>query len=425
MNSTVDHYPQTGVVAAVELNSNELARLEVGQSLSIGSDPGCDIPLTGEGIAATHCMLISNGHNLVLRDCFSKTGTFIDGQRIDEARLETGRTTLRIGDRELSVNLASDASRPVRDSPESTGSSDLELELQLQAANNEIQILTERIARTKAKPETQPEDDPFHDEMIQLLQTEIAELQRALIEQTAACPLSQTDDESTAQPSPGETELLVGRLEQLLDELQQKDEQVALLHSLLETAEEANRAEQEEREQLNAWVPDIEKRFAEREREWQAQYEKLEAENLRIAEERDRAEAAAIADTDDAKLEAVQRLANDLRREAESLRQQRDKTETENEHLRREIEAVEASVSREEVVRLAQERAELARMRHELEAQAQADDNKSSRAAQSVDTNIRVLRQHLMEVHEQEKLEREQRSLSNRIAGLWKRIDGR
>ena len=314
----------------------------------------------------------------------------------------------------------------LRDSIGPPGSAGLELELQLQAAKNEIQILTERIARTRTVPTAEPEVDPFRDEMIELLRMEVDELQRVLSEreQTAA-PTAYLSDNSAEQSSLEDTELLVGRLEQLLDELQQKDEQVALLHTLLETAEDANRAEQEEREQLNAWVPDIEKRFAQRELEWQTQYEKLKADNLRITTERDRAESAAIADTDSAKLEAVQRLARELRMESESLRQQLVKTAKENEHLRREIQSVQATVSREEVVRLARERAELARMRHELESHTQADDDKASRSEQSVDTNIRVLRQHLLEVHEQEKLEREQRSLSSRIAGLWKRIDGR
>jgi hypothetical protein len=431
MNNTVQHPLPTDVKAAVFLDGREVGQLMARGSLCIGSDPVSDIALDGDGIAATHCLLISNGHGVVLRDCFSKTGTYINGKRLPEATLEAN-TTVKIGDTELTVVLGHYDPPPVKDSNELSAER-REYELQIEAAHNEIQILTERISRTKSLPPVElvePDDDPFHDEMIELLRMEVDELQRALSErEQAAETATQLNGDSADESLPEDTELLVGRLEELLDELQQKDEQVALLHTLLETAEDANRAEQEEREQLNAWIPDIENRFAQREIEWQAKYEKLEADNLRIATERDRAEATAIADPGSAKLEAVQRLASELRTEAEALRQQMAETEKQNEHLQHELQSVQDSVSREEVVHLAQERAELARMRHELETHTQANDDRETRnKGQSVDTDIRVLRQHLLEVHEQEKqekLERHQRSLSGRIAGLWKRIDGR
>ena len=114
--------------------------------------------------------------------------------------------------------------------------------------------------------------------MIELLRAEVMDLQTALAER---------DQADTNPPPPAgsvaaddvlpqaDAEKLVARLEQLLLELQERDNQIATLTELLEAAETACRAEREERSQLDAWLKDIEERFGYREQEWRVQQDKL------------------------------------------------------------------------------------------------------------------------------------------------------
>ena len=55
-------------------------------------------------------------------------------------------------------------------------------------------------------------------------------------------------------PSRDEVEKLVVRLEELLAELDGKDEHIQVLQDLVLASETANQAEQEEREQLTKWL---------------------------------------------------------------------------------------------------------------------------------------------------------------------------
>ncbi len=80
---------------------------------------------------------------------------------------------------------------------------------------------------------------------------------------------------------------------------------------------------------------------------------------------------------------------------------------------------------REEQMQLAEERAEIARLRQELEVERQRRQNPAA-----IDSNLKLqaLRQHLNEIHkheQKEREEREERKLSSRIARLWHRLDGR
>ena len=74
----------------------------------------------------------------------------------------------------------------------------------------------------------------------------------------------------------------------------------------------------------------------------------------------------------------------------------------------------------EERTELAQARAELTRVKAEIAEQERPLQQMPDEAT----TQIYALRQHLQEIHEQEKHEREQRRFSRRIARLWKRFEG-
>lgn len=68
----------------------------------IGRDPGCDFSLNHPSVSTRHCELILSADGVVLRDCDSTNGTFVNGQPADEIWLEAGQQ-VRFGDVELVV----------------------------------------------------------------------------------------------------------------------------------------------------------------------------------------------------------------------------------------------------------------------------------------------------------------------------------
>ena len=312
--------------------------------------------------------------------------------------------------------------------PEDMGAQTIcRLRSQLQQANAEIGALRDRLefAATQIPPQ---DADPWQDEMTALLRAEIVELQTALAEKDSESSersyCSSADEDRTSDSvSPEESERLIERLEHLLLELHQRDEQVGLLNDLLEAAENANRAEQEERQRFNVWVSDIENRIGRQEEEWQAERQKLMANIGRLTVERDRAEATIAADTTMARNEAIQRVMHGLRDEAEALRRDLAQSTAASVQLRRELDEANRKDFREEAVQIAQERAQLARMRHEIEASRQIP----VKPVEMSDSNLRfrALREHLNEIHDKEKHVRVDAKLGSRISRLWSLLDGR
>lgn len=431
--------------------------LQEGQCLAVGSDPGVDICLIDDEIASTHCVISARGGCVTVRDCFSATGTFLDKAKVRESRL-TNDAEIRVGRCSILVKLScpaspspggsnlipaaaipapergADSSALVVPKSENVPADDLDtactvrkindLELQLQQAHAEIEVLQSRL--TTSSHVVAPSVDPYDEEMLQLLRAEILELQAALADR----------DQSTAEPrlehhsdcggeemlSKPDAEKLVERLEQLLQELQQRDDQISTLTELLEAAEAANRAELDERSQIDAWLRDIEQRCSDREHAWRLEQNKLQSELASIAAERDRAEAALNTDSSSVKLEATQNVMASLRDTAETQRQKLQEADQTISQLRRELETVKRDQPREERMQLAEERSEIARLRQELEIERQ---RKQDPAANDNNLKFQALRQHLNEIHEQEQKEREERRLSSRIARLWHRIEGK
>ncbi|MCP4786509.1 MAG: FHA domain-containing protein [Fuerstiella sp.] len=429
-----------------------------GERLLLGSDESSDVRLLENDVAASHCLISAESGRVTVRDCYSQAGTFVDGSRISEIQL-TGNAEVRIGTAVILVTLANRRT-PAADGEDNTASvsevngrgdtqqlppevdqtedeathklnpdASLEtmsdLQLQLDQARAEIEVLHNRLA-TAATLTPASASDPYQEEMLELLRAEVMDLQAALAEQhqTDANP----DSERSNQPNyddvlaKDEAEKLVNRLEGLLSELQERDEQVATLTELLGAAEEASRAERDERSQLDAWLHDIEERFGCREQEWQSQREKLQNDVQTMAAERDRAEAAINADCSSTKLEAAQNVLTALRDTAESQRLQLLESDQLVAQLRREVELAGRAQPHEELVQLAEERAEITRQRQELDA---ARHEESRPRPNEATLKLQVLREHLKEIHQQEQQEKEERKLSSRIARLWSRIDGR
>ncbi len=449
------------------------------ECLAIGSDPGADICLVDDDVASTHCMIIARGGVVTVRDCFSATGTFVDGVRVRDTQL-LANAELRVGKTTISVKLSRSTPNPAQSCPDESGGRGWtersegspaqscpdesggrgwtersegspgvsgrrpptqaiqqtekrntedssrrisSLESQLQQANAEIEVLQSRL--TAVTVVAAPQIDPYADEMLELLRAEIVDLQNALADrdQTSVSRSAfDVDAEADNMLSKPDSEKLVERLEQLLQELQQRDDQIATLTELLEIAEAANRAEREERSQIDSWLRDIERRCSDREHDWLTQRTKLQSEMAAIAAERDRAEAALSANSSNVKLEAVQNVLTSLRDTAEAQRQKLQHAEQTIAQLQRELESAKYVQPREERMQLAEERSEIARLRQELEVERQQKQNP---AVKDENLKFQALRQHLNEIHEQEQKAREERKLSSRIARLWQRLDGR
>ncbi len=427
------------------------------ECLSVGSDPSADICLIDDDVASTHCMIIAKGGVITVRDCFSETGTFVDKLRVRE-KLLLADAELMVGKSAISVKLSrkspqhpivrdcsilnsaqtsmananKSGSTAVAGDPESTVSPKAEspfatigqLELKLQQANAEIEVLQSRL--TAGMEVVAPGVDPYHEEMLELLRAEILDLQTALAvrDQSVASqlPAFDADSESDSVLTKPEAEKLVERLEQLLQELQERDDQIATLTELLEAAEAASRAEREERSQIDSWLRDIEQRCSDREQEWRSQQTRLQSELQAIAAERDHAEAALNAESSNVKLEAAQNVMTGLRETAELQRRKLHAAEQTVTQLQRELESTRNTEPREECMQLAEERSEIARLRQELEVERQ---RKQSPVANDENLKFQALRQHLNQIHIQEQKEREERKLSSRIARLWSRLDSK
>ena len=455
-------YCQNQLVAVLLLRSSgqncSVKEIHDGERLFVGSDESSDLRLTDDDVASTHCVISAESGCITVRDCYSQAGTSVDGNRISEMRL-TANVEIHVGTAVILVNLESQRTadadcsdttalppavsvqKPVQQLPSETKPieddgqhqrnpdaslrtiSDLQLQLDQSRAENEV--LHSRLAAAVTTAAVS-DSDPYQEEMLELLRAEVMDLQAALAEQyqAGADQTSKIRTKSSGDDvlSQDDAEKLVRRLEDLLLELQERDEQAATLTELLSAAEEANRAERDERAQLDAWLKDIEERFGCREQEWLAQRNRLQSVIETIAAERDRAEAAISADSSNTKLEAAQNVLTALRDTAESQRQQLVESEQTVARLRREIELAGRGRSHEESVQLAEERAELARQRQELES-ARRDESRPGPGEAIL--KLQVLREHLKEIHQQEQKEQEERKLSSRIARLWNRMEGR
>jgi len=68
----------------------------------LGRSPDADLQVVHSTISGFHCELELDRHELILRDCESTNGTFVDGEPVREARLMDGQTFC-VGDVEIFV----------------------------------------------------------------------------------------------------------------------------------------------------------------------------------------------------------------------------------------------------------------------------------------------------------------------------------
>lgn len=84
------------LVIKAENTQTQSLELRVGIN-RLGRSDVNDFPIDHPTISGLHCEIVREGDSVHVRDLDSTNGTFIDGKRIKEGRLETGQT-LQLGD---------------------------------------------------------------------------------------------------------------------------------------------------------------------------------------------------------------------------------------------------------------------------------------------------------------------------------------
>jgi len=87
-----------------DVSLDRVIKLKLGTN-RLGRAPENDFQIEHPTISATHCEVELAGDQLIVRDCGSTNGTFIDGQPVQEAPLYAGQY-LRLGEVELLAETA-------------------------------------------------------------------------------------------------------------------------------------------------------------------------------------------------------------------------------------------------------------------------------------------------------------------------------
>jgi hypothetical protein len=81
--------------------NNTVLELRLGVN-RVGRSPGNHFQIEHPTVSTQHCELVLGDGTVVLRDCDSTNGTFVDGERVQQAALRAGQT-VHLGDVELFV----------------------------------------------------------------------------------------------------------------------------------------------------------------------------------------------------------------------------------------------------------------------------------------------------------------------------------
>jgi hypothetical protein len=468
--------------------------LDDGQSVLVGSDNQCRLRLTGSAVSAKHCLFRLAQGEVTVQDWCSEAGTIVDGAAIDGEQAVRLGTDIHVGDFRLTVQsgpaVDSDpAAPPVAETPlsetiavvgdpqdsslpthgdpqclEASGHGHAPERDEHDAAafsKEEPAIAAGESADTRtpsldaASPAACWQDPSHSDAMlaaqqetidllkseVALLQSEVAEQDARLLELADAPQPSGSVDAGDVSPGPS----VEPRLQRLLAELERSDQRVRALEELLQAADEARLAGEEERQQLDVWVQEIERRIVQREQEWRADADAARRQVRELTAQRDRlharlqAQAEHAVDScqqistpgDQTQLIQVQAANAELQAQLDDAQRRNAEFERRVAELQRDgpADGVQQQIDetlRAERLELAKERAEVSRQRVELAERlrdAQCDQGRGERISPA-DQRFRAFREHLKQIHEQERSERTGPTLTERLAQLWRRLDG-
>lgn len=436
------------LVAKNPKGATRIFDLAIDQGVFVGQSSNCGLQLNGEGIGDIHCRVWFEEGKLLVQDWMSSTGTRVNGSAIDSATELKSEDVIEIGDQRISMGVGKQnkpAAKPVNEEPAeaespptskvavdeaSPAESDFEPEFD-SMPSFEGGLLGPESTDFDADFLAFEEEETFDRETVELLRAEIETLQSALAEKESEHLL--TSGHSDCAPDSHDAhnvDDIEKRIQELIEEANRSDERAAMLEEMLHAAEDSSRSELEERNQLEAWVGDIETRIGQREQEHAAELDALrhrleEAQNEQDQLRRRLGQAAHGGNAPkqyEETLEKLQRANHDLQEKlAESEKQrnalQQQLDEASGHHDR---------AMREERAKMAKEQARIARLRFELsEKLKDVEELPKEENAEDKEASQRLsaLRQHLREIHEQEKKEEAEASITTRLAKLWKRVE--
>lgn len=431
-------------------------KLAPGRSVLVGTSKDCGLRLQGQHLSSCHCLLSLEEGTLWVQDWASVSGTLLNGNAISAKVVMERDDELRVGEYRISAAFASSTPRggweehepPHTDSPigtqeqpaeeasrDGSDSCDLPEEDALWAEGG----LTAERSPEEAEYEHEAfEAESFEQETISLLREEVDALQGMLAQRDAQlAELSAGADRAGAicdvERDGEDSQALLARMEELLQEAACGDERVVLLEEMLQAAEEANQAEQEERHQLEAWVGDIERRITQRDDQRNAEVEALRERLDEAIEERERTQRQLqqAASVGNAPIYYEDSL-NRLQHQNKSLQEKIAEMAAERATLMKRLESSASKhdeAMREERALIAQERAVVSRLRCELANRiSELEDSPKpvNQAATEAATRLQALREHLREIHVEEQQEnrgQQDVTLTSRIARIWKRLE--
>src|ERR1035438_7147122 len=90
-------------------NGDRVIDLNLGVN-RLGRIPKNDFPIEHPTVSSRHCEIVLANDGVMVRDCTSANGTFVNGERIQEATLSVGQT-LHLGEVELVVETTEEIGR--------------------------------------------------------------------------------------------------------------------------------------------------------------------------------------------------------------------------------------------------------------------------------------------------------------------------
>lgn len=87
----------------IKTESGELTAFELSLGVNrFGRHPDCEFPIDHPTVSATHCEMVLSAEGVLLRDCDSTNGTFVNNKPVNETKVRPGQT-VRLGDVEILV----------------------------------------------------------------------------------------------------------------------------------------------------------------------------------------------------------------------------------------------------------------------------------------------------------------------------------
>ena len=479
--SNIDTANPTYLLVSRDARAPSVVPLTVGASVFVGSGASCRVQVLGDSVQQLHCMFQLQENNVLKIQDWNTGATFLNDKCVsDETQVNSG-DVITVGQCRLTAVLDAEFHHGFAVELLSGGDLDIAEELpvstdlKIDPYSETDDVVTFNVGDSAASEHDQVAEVGFKydfdadlkessvdknpsfeslpidgrlafDEVggdasmsieVEQLRFELADRDAQIMvlkQEIASLGQSSTVDES-------DTVKLVSRLEDLLVELESSDERVQGMEELLRVAEQAAAAEREERSQIDKWLTEVEKRVGQREAESQAEIDSL-ARQVQAARQ-----DAGVMQTQLASMESVNDGSenNDdalavLNKQVEVLRASLQEAQEKNhELLKRPVLSDEdidlrakMLAAKDELAKFrleaSKERAEMARRHAELESirdELELRVSKTSRSSGESDARLRAMREHLRDIHAEEKAakaEQKSNSLGGRIATLLNRL---